>query len=46
MKKYDIILKVWNEGSDVNKRKLEKYRLLIETFAYNCMERLEEENEN
>ena len=41
--KSEIILEAWNEGSETNKKKLEKYRLLIETFAYICMEKLEKE---
>ena len=39
--KHDIIEKCWNEGSEFNKSRLSRYRLLIETFAFNCMEELE-----
>ena len=38
-----IILDEWEKGSEINKRRLAKYRLLIESFACSCMERLEEE---
>ena len=38
-----IIFEEWEKGSDVNKRRLQRYRLLVETFAYSCMARVREE---
>lgn len=40
--KSEIIMAEWAKGSDINKRRVARYRLLIESFAYSCMERLEE----
>jgi len=37
-----IILEEWEKGSEINKNRLRRYRLLVETFTYNCMERLKE----
>lgn len=45
-KKSEIILECWDKGSETNKKRLSRYRLLIETFAYNCMEELEKELTN
>ena len=39
----EILLECWNQGSETNKKRLSRYRLLVETFAYNCMEELEKE---
>ena len=43
MNKSEIILEQWDKGSETNKQKLSKYRLLVETYAYNCMEALEKD---
>ena len=44
--KSEIILECWNKGSEDSKRILEKHRLLIESFACNCMEELENQFKN
>ena len=42
-KKSEILLECWNKGSETNKKRLDRYRLIVETFAYNCMEELEKD---
>ena len=43
MNKSEIILEQWDKGSETNKKRLSRYRLLVETYAYNCMESLEKD---
>jgi len=43
MKNSEIIEECWNQGSETNKKRLSRFRLITETFAYNCMERLMKE---
>ena len=41
--KSKIIAEQWEKGSDTNKARLRRYRMIVETFAFNCMEALEKE---
>jgi hypothetical protein len=41
MRKSKIIEECWNKGSETNKNRLNRFRLIVETYAYNCMEMLE-----
>jgi len=38
-----LLEKIWAEGSGYAKKKMEKDKLLIQSYAYACMEELEKE---
>lgn len=38
-----IMEKIWAEGSDYAKKKMEKHKLLIQSYTCACMEELEKE---
>lgn len=40
---YDIIHETWEEGGEQNKKKLSKYRLIIDDFTALCMKKWEKE---
>ena len=40
---YEIIQETWEEGSESNKKRFARYRLVMENFAASCMEKLEKE---
>ena len=40
-----IMEEMWEEGSLENRQKLNKYKTLIQAYTYNCMEKVNE-NEN